>query len=130
MVKRFRPVLARKLGANLANRRRALGLTQEQLAEKSKLEIVSISRYETGAALPSLTTLEELARSLSISMGELLDERIEAKGLSDERITLAISKLSDAQREYVIGSTELLCQFLLTGKNKRATKPRKPVVRR
>jgi transcriptional regulator with XRE-family HTH domain len=58
MVRRYHTGLARRLGQNLAHYRRRAGLTQEQLAEHIEVEIATVFRYETGATLPSLVTLE------------------------------------------------------------------------
>ena len=52
------------------NYRVELGLTQTQLAEKINAKQKSISRYETGASLPSIKTLVKIAGVA----GHLLDE--------------------------------------------------------
>lgn len=52
MVKPIRRSLARRLGRNIGDRRRAVGLTQEQLAEYLEIDTLTVSRYETGNILP------------------------------------------------------------------------------
>jgi len=49
-------------------------LTQTQLAEKINAEQKSISRYETGASLPSIKTLVKISKVLKESAGYSLDE--------------------------------------------------------
>jgi transcriptional regulator with XRE-family HTH domain len=47
MAKLIRRSLARRLGRNIGDRRRAVGLTQEQLAEYLEIDTLTVSRYET-----------------------------------------------------------------------------------
>jgi len=54
--------------------RRALNLTQTQLAEKINAKQKSISRYETGASLPSIRTLVKIAKVLKKPAGYFLEE--------------------------------------------------------
>ena len=49
-------------------------LTQTQLAKKIKAKQKSISRYETGASLPSLETLVKIAKALKKPTGYFLNE--------------------------------------------------------
>jgi transcriptional regulator with XRE-family HTH domain len=63
---------ATRLGEELAKLRRKKGLTQAQLAEMVNLEPISVSRIETGAVLPSIVRLHDLAAALGVSMARLL----------------------------------------------------------
>lgn len=53
-----------KLGKKIKIARVELDLTQTDLAEKTGSLQKSISRYENGEAIPSLATLEKLAKAL------------------------------------------------------------------
>lgn len=55
---------AKKLGKKIKLARIERDMTQEQLADAIKATQKSISRYETGLALPSLEVLERLVRTL------------------------------------------------------------------
>ena len=66
--------LASRLGTSIAERRRALGWTQAALAERIGVDAETISRFERGATLPSLLTLERLSDCLRVRVGELLTE--------------------------------------------------------
>ena len=55
---------AKKLGKKIKLLRIELDLHQEQLAEKIKSNQKSISRFENGESIPSLQTLEKLAKAL------------------------------------------------------------------
>lgn len=76
MIKRYRSALARGLGRNIAHYRRRAHFTQEQLAEAIRVEAATVSRYETGATLPSLVTLADVASLLHVTMADLLAEEM------------------------------------------------------
>lgn len=58
MVEPIRRSLARRLGRNIRDRRRAVGLTQEQLAEYLEIDTLTVLRCETGNILPPLTVVD------------------------------------------------------------------------
>lgn len=66
--------LPTRLGRNLAARRKALGLTQAQVAERLGVDTETLSRFERGKHVPSLLTLERLAAVLAATCAELLQE--------------------------------------------------------
>jgi transcriptional regulator with XRE-family HTH domain len=59
--------LARRVAELARDRREALGLTQEQVAERTGLPQSSVSRVETGRHLPSVATLARLAVALDLA---------------------------------------------------------------
>ena len=63
----------KKLGKKIKLARIEADLTQTQLAQKIKAKQKSISRYETGASLPSLETLVKIAKALKKPIGYFLD---------------------------------------------------------
>lgn len=58
--------------AIIATRRKELGYTQQQLAEKLNVSDKVISKWETGRSLPDTSMLTDLAEILEISVSELL----------------------------------------------------------
>jgi len=61
-----------RLGQELKRARTARGLTQNDVAERVGTEPETISRFERGATLPSLTRLLALAEALDEPVGMLL----------------------------------------------------------
>ncbi len=61
------------LGTNLRAARKRLGLTQEQVAERSGVHATEVSRIEAGKRDPQVSTLRKLAEAVESSPGELLD---------------------------------------------------------
>jgi len=64
----------RKFGKNIKLARIELDLTQTQLAQRINSKQKSISRYETGASLPSIKTLVKIAKVLKKPTGYFLEE--------------------------------------------------------
>ena len=56
----------------ISKRRRELGLTQQQLAEKLNISDKVISKWETGKSLPDTSMLIPLAEALQISIEQLM----------------------------------------------------------
>ena len=62
----------RRLGELIRERRKALRMTQEGLAERSGNSHVYIGRIERGERLPSLTVLADIATALRTNVFSLL----------------------------------------------------------
>ncbi len=60
------------IGAQIAVRRKALGMTQQTLAEKLNISFQAISKWEKGTSYPDVTLLPTLAAVLNISIDSLL----------------------------------------------------------
>lgn len=71
---------AKKLGKKIKLARIEHDMTQSQLASAIGSMQKSISKYETGTSLPSLETLEKIARALKKPFGYFLDEVFEVAG--------------------------------------------------
>jgi transcriptional regulator with XRE-family HTH domain len=63
----------RDLGQRLREARLKRGWSQWQLALRTGIAPNLLSQYERGAILPSISTLEKIARVLSVSVDWLLD---------------------------------------------------------
>ena len=61
-----------KIGRFIAQRRKAQGLTQMQLADKLNITDRAVSKWETGKALPDTSIMLELCRLLEITVNDLL----------------------------------------------------------
>jgi transcriptional regulator with XRE-family HTH domain len=64
----------KKLGKRIKLARIEKDLSQDQLADLIKAKQKSISRYETGMAVPSLETLEKIVQKLEKPFAYFLDE--------------------------------------------------------
>lgn len=105
---------AKTLGNFVAGRRRELGLTQAQLAERLHLTDKAVSRWERGVGLPDLATLEPLAAALEVSLTELLTARRQPDGPSAEQAVAEVLTLAAAGRQALWGTVRLACLGALT----------------
>lgn len=61
------------LGSNLKAARKKLGLTQEEVAERSGVHATEVSRIEAGKRDPQVSTVLKLAKAVEIAPGQLLE---------------------------------------------------------
>ncbi len=62
----------RIVGANVRRLRQARGLTQEELAFRSKIDLTYMGGIERGKRNPSLLVMARIARALSSDLGDLI----------------------------------------------------------
>lgn len=104
--------LAAKLSRNIAMRRRALGLTQAQVAERLGVNTETLSRFERGKHLPSLVTLERLSSLLHTTTSELLSE--EQPKPTDDAVAIStwLAALSPSDKEFACSLLKQCCDYL------------------
>jgi transcriptional regulator with XRE-family HTH domain len=80
--------IVKDFGRGIRRRRDTLGLTLEQLAARANLTPNYIGAIENGKRDPSLSTLQALARGLSVPVGELLGDppALSAAAMEVERL--------------------------------------------
>lgn len=108
---------AKKTGALIAERRKALGLTQKELAGRLIVSDKAVSKWETGAGYPEVTLLPLLAETLGITVDELLAGEVRADAPAPEQAApqpsdiqraYAAEKLADADDKLLLGGIILL----------------------
>ncbi len=108
---------AKKTGALIAERRKALGLTQKELAGRLIVSDKAVSKWETGAGYPEVTMLPLLAETLGITVDELLAGELRADASAPEQAApqpsdiqraYAAEKLADADDKLLLGGIILL----------------------
>ena len=62
-----------KTGNYIAQKRRALNLTQEQLANTLGVSNKTISKWENGKCMPDYSIVQKLCEALNITVAELMD---------------------------------------------------------
>ena len=61
-----------KVGNFIMNKRKELGMTQQQLADKLKVSFQAVSKWENGITYPNIEILYELAIALNVTVDEIL----------------------------------------------------------
>lgn len=83
-------------------RRNALGLTQDQLAERAGLSTNYIARLEIGLRTPSMATLKSLARALDVQIADLLAEE-SGKWLDEaQKLAYILRSLPDEESKFLL----------------------------
>ena len=62
-----------KIGQFISEKRKALGLTQQELAEKLQITNKAVSKWETGDGMPDIQLLTPLATELGVTVDEILN---------------------------------------------------------
>lgn len=89
-----------KFGEFISELRKAMGITQKELASRLYISDKAISKWETGHSIPDITLLVPLAEILGVTVTELLEcRRMEGKD------TLDVSQTDDLVKK-VIGISE------------------------
>jgi len=106
--------LAVKVGKAIADRRKAVPMTQEELGATLNLGIEAISRMERGAIMPSIPRLVEVAEALSCPVQDLL--LISSDRSTDHAIALAqkLNPLSAQDRNMILEIVDRLVNRLKT----------------
>lgn len=89
-----------KIGKYIAGKRKALGMTQKQLAEKLNTSDKSVSKWERGICLPDVSVYMELCEILGISINEFLaGEDIDAENVEKKSEDNIIQVTKDSKKK-------------------------------
>lgn len=89
-----------KIGKYIAGKRKALGMTQKQLAEKLNMSDKSVSKWERGVCLPDVSVYRELCEILGISINEFLaGEDIDAENVEKKSEDNIIQVTKDSKKK-------------------------------
>ena len=112
-----------KIGKYIAGKRKALGMTQKQLAEKLNMSDKSVSKWERGICLPDVSVYMELCEILGISInefhaGEDFDAENEEKKSEDNIIQVtkdSIKKQKNLKSILAVVTTFAVIMVLVLG---------------
>ena len=89
-----------KVGNFIKEKRRALGLTQQQLADKLNISFQAISKWENRTTYPNVEILKDLAIVLDVTVDEILSgSEKEPEGLSYSKAGVDITYTDTIKRE-------------------------------
>ena len=107
------------IGKFIAQKRREINLTQEQLGERLGISHKSVSKWETGKSMPDYSIITPLCQELNISISELLDGKENKKSdiclYDDEQMLNLMERVQrlENQKMLLIGIMLLLLGFAL-----------------
>lgn len=114
-----------KIGRFLKQLRNEKNLTQEELAEKLNVSGRTVSRWETGANMPDISLLVEIAEFYDVSIPEIIDGERKSENMNEEVKETGIKMAEYAEKEKelltkrvciisVIGFVSLLTALVFT----------------
>jgi transcriptional regulator with XRE-family HTH domain len=109
--------LAKSVGVLIAARRKSLGLTQGELAERVGIEQESMSRIETGSITPSLNRLFSLADALDCTVESLLSPASRRKPDQSLLLEKLLGELDEAERAFVVRMVSDFSKFVRSHRN-------------
>ena len=84
-----------KLGIKIAEKRKSLGMTQIEFAERMLVTRQTVSRWEAGTAMPDIDKIAEIADILGTSCDYLLkDEAVETRSAQTKGIGTLLKDLT------------------------------------
>lgn len=109
-----------KIGKYIAEKRKSLGLTQVQLAEKLGMSDKSVSKWERGVCLPDVSVYIELCHILNITLnefiaGEDLDEAHLAAKAEENLIQVTVDGICQRKRLRLMVSSLVAVTLLVAG---------------
>jgi transcriptional regulator with XRE-family HTH domain len=69
-------ITAEEIGERISSERKIRRLTQEDLADKTRILRANIARIESGKHYPSLETLEKIAKALEVPVAKFLVKKV------------------------------------------------------
>lgn len=97
-----------KFNDRLRELRKQAGLTQEELAKRINISLMTFKRWEWGQRAPRLEEIKRIAQALNVTEDELLN------GPKNESWTLEI-KFDNSQKELVNMTADFPCISSVTG---------------
>lgn len=89
-----------KVGSFIMDRRKELGMTQQQLAERLHVSFQAVSKWENGITYPNIEILYDLSVVLEVTADEiLLGSKRESEGLSYSKAGVDISYTDSIKQE-------------------------------
>ncbi len=87
-----------KISNFIKAKRKELGITQDELAEKLFVTEKAISRWETGRGTPDISLLLPLSKELNIDVSELLNGEENKKNKNDVEQLIEYSEITNANK--------------------------------
>ena len=118
--------LPHRIGEQARAARKALGLTQADVAEEVGIAPEVYGRLERGGMMPSVTTLLKLAKALRVSPDVLLAQATPPTSTPEKRPALRrIVRLLERADDATVGRVLIVVAAMLDGGRRASTTPRK-----
>lgn len=115
------------LGKNISEKRKAMGMTQEELAARLGVSAQAVSKWENNLSCPDISLLPETAKLFGISVDELLGvQPIQEKEYPQEKA--AEPEINQTEYEEPASSGKKITKLIITRElNGKATTVKIPI---
>ena len=103
-----------KIGQSIAKHRKAIGMTQAELAEQLDLSLDAVSRLERGNIALSVVRLFELAEIFGCETIDLLDEASPRPRDMARQVQQLLSQVNDIERMQLVYILQQMVEMLTT----------------
>lgn len=93
---------AEEVGRKIYNRRKELGLSQDDLADRVGSSRTDVCRYENGSHKMNICTFFQYCEALETDLGALGPERLERKTGRQEEMNVLFSRLGEEDQEMLL----------------------------
>ena len=100
----------KKIGSFLKELRKEMGITQEEFAEKLDVSSRTISRWETGANMPDISLLVNIAEIFNVSIPEIINGERKSEIMEKEakKVAEAMSDYATAEKAVVLKRVKVI----------------------
>ena len=100
----------KKIGSFLKELRKEMGITQEEFAEKLDVSSRTISRWETGANMPDISLLVNIAEIFNVSIPEIINGERKSEIMEKEvkEVAEAMSNYAAAEKSVILKRVKLI----------------------
>ncbi|MEN9476924.1 MAG: hypothetical protein RLZZ298_999 [Pseudomonadota bacterium] len=105
-------VVVLRVARNIGERRRALNLTQAQLAERLGVDTETLSRFERGKHVPTLKNMIRLAGLLQTTVADLLAEERPKPSADATVVSAWLDGLSPEDKVFALAMLKQCCDYL------------------
>ena len=102
--------LGKALGRVIAQKRKSMSLSQNELATMIEVDAETISRFERRAVVPSLLRLNALAKAMDVSLGTLLSQSSQFADDQTNELLLTMRNLDSSDRKLLMDVSQLMLQ--------------------
>ena len=104
----------KKIGGFLKSLRKEKGLTQEQAAEQFSVSRRTVTRWETGANLPDLSLLVEIADYYDVDLRELFEGERNSERM-DKELAQTVKQAAEYSNQETKRATKIVLIYLIIG---------------
>ena len=100
----------KKIGSFLKELRKEMGITQEEFAEKLDVSSRTISHWETGANMPDISLLVNIAEIFNVSIPEIINGERKSEIMEKEvkEVAEAMSNYAGAEKSVILKRVKLI----------------------